>query len=157
MTATFKHDQIEFIYPENWSLTSNIEADSFPGEVSLETPEGGFWSLLIFPPNADPTELLDKAKQGLIEQYEDVEFQSTSEPADEIYDSISAEAFFYCLDFLVTAQLNVITTPNHILVICSQAESREFDEKRDVFAAMTASLLKNISWYHAAAKRFGSK
>ena len=145
MTATFKHDQIEFIYPENWSLTSNIEADSFTGEVSLETPEGGFWSLLIFPPNADPTELLDKAKQGLIEQYEDVEFQSTSEPADEIYDSISTEAFFYCLDFLVTAQLNVITTPNHILVICSQAESREFDEKRDVFAAMTASLLKNIS------------
>ncbi len=145
MTTTFKRDDIEFIYPETWQLTETVEEAPFSGEVSLETPDGGFWTLLIFPPDVDANELLENAKQGLVDQYEDIEFQAPTGPLDEIYECIGADAFFYCLDFLVAANLSVISTPRHVLVICCQAESREFDEKREVFAAITTSLLKNIA------------
>ena len=145
MTSTYKNNDIEFIYPESWQLSETVEENMFPGEVSLETPEGGFWTLAIFPADVDAAELLENAKQGLSDQYEDVEFQRSADPIDDLFKSIGVEAFFYCLDFLVTAKLNVISTPRHMLVICCQAENREFDEKRDVFAAITASLLKNIA------------
>ena len=61
MTSTFKRDEIEFSYPETWQLTETVEEGAFPGEVSLETPGGGFWTLLIFPPGVDAVELLENA------------------------------------------------------------------------------------------------
>ncbi|MCH2182251.1 MAG: hypothetical protein MK108_09625 [Mariniblastus sp.] len=145
MTSTFKRDQIEFTYPETWQLSDTFEDDPLSGEVSLETPEGGFWTLVVFPPDVDAAELLDNAKQGLVDQYQDVEFQVSTSLLDEVYPSIGTDAFFYCLDFLVTANLSVISMPGQTLVVCCQAESREFDEKRDVFAAITSSLLKNLT------------
>jgi hypothetical protein len=145
MTSTFKRDNIEFSYPETWDLNDTFDEDPSSGEVSLETPEGGFWTLVVFPPDVDPLELLENAKQGLVSQYEDVEFQVSNRPPDEVYPSLGTDAFFYCLDFLVTANLSVISTPAQTLVICCQAENREFDEKRDVFAAITSSLLKNLA------------
>ena len=117
MTSTFKRDNIEFTYPETWQLSDTLEHDPPEGEVSLETPGGGFWTLVVFPPDVDPVELLENAKRGLVDQYEDVEFQEPGRPLDDVYPSLGTDAFFYCLDFLVTAALSVISTPKYSLVV----------------------------------------
>ena len=141
MTATFQHDDVTFIYPENWEVTKQPEQES-PWDVALEIPGGGFWSLHVFPNDTDPDALLANAQSALSEQYEDVEFQTPTR-VDLPSPTISMEAYFYCLDFLVTALMQIISTPQHTYFILCQAESREFDENRDVFQAILTSLLKD--------------
>ena len=139
MTATFQHEDVQFVYPENWELSQQTE-DQSPWEVSLEIPGGGFWSVYVFPVDFEPLELLENAQNALKDQYEDVEFQAPEQTNDP-FPMVSVEAHFYCLDFLVTALIQVVSTPSHTFVIACQAESREFDSKQDVFRAITASLL----------------
>ena len=141
MTATFQFKDVQFAYPENWELSQQTEEQS-PWEVSLEIPGGGFWTVYVFPTDFDPQELLENAKSALVDQYEDVEFQSPVRASDP-YPMVSVEAHFYCLDFLVNALIKVVSTPSHTFVITCQAESRDFDERLDVFRAITQSLLSS--------------
>ena len=53
----------------------------------------------------------------------------------------SVEANFFCLDFLVTSTLHVVLTERYKMLIWFQAESREFEQLKDVFRAITISML----------------
>ena len=141
MPATFEKNGLKFLYPESWSLTEFSEAAEFH-EVSLESPEGSIWSVSVFPPEAQPQQLIDSCLEALKDQYEDLE---AVEFAGE-YNGVAAIGFdadFYCLDFLVTAQTRTVKHSGKTLSFFCQAESREFEKSLDVFNAITMSLMNN--------------
>lgn len=143
--AIYDKSDLKFMYPENWAM-SEQSADPFdnsPREISLEAPSGCIWVLHVFDKDADAFEILDEMVQGLDQQYEDFEY--TARPDSEILGNrtIGGEADFYCLDFLVTARIQVITTEDHVFCVLSQAESRDFEKMSDVFLAITTSLVQH--------------
>ena len=143
MTASYEKQDLKFIYPENWTLTQNDDQD-LPWEVSLETPSGALFSINVFQGGTDRAELVAGISSALSEQYEDAEITQTTEPFHG-HEAIGADAFFYCLDFLVSARVRVIETDTYVYVFFYQAESREFDTNEKVFQAIAVSVLQNAS------------
>ena len=141
MTAVYEKHDVRFMYPENWRLSEDNDG-RVPWEISLETPEGGLWSVSIFPAETDPQDLIKKSVEALKQQYEDVEVNELTTDFSG-FQSTGFDAYFYCLDFLVTAQIRVIQAERYTYVFYDQAESREFDNNSQVFQAIATSLLEN--------------
>lgn len=141
MTAIYNKDGIEFLYPENWKLTEVPQTGDI-AEISLESPSGSIWSVSLFPDSAIPAELLESSATALRDQYHDLELTEFHGQL-ETFATLGFDADFYCLDFLVTAQARTFPVPDYILHVYCQAESREFDSVKDVFDAITLSLLKS--------------
>lgn len=143
MTATYEKQDLKFMYPENWTLTQNDD-QNLPWEVSLETPSGALFSINVFPAGTDETDLVAGISSALSEQYEDAEITEASGPFHG-HDAIGADAYFYCLDFLVSARARVIATGKYVYTFYYQAESREFDTNEQVFQAIAVSVLQNAA------------
>lgn len=131
------------MYPENWTLTEDVGGE-LPWQVTLETPKGALFSISVFAKDADARSLIDNTTAALREQYEDLEISEIAEPFHG-YDSTACNAFFYCLDFLVTARMRVIGTDAYTYLFYYQAESREFDTNEQVFQAIAVSVLQNAT------------
>ena len=144
MTAVFEKQDLKFMYPENWSLTQDIDQQELPWQVTLETPKGALFSISVFDKDADAKTLIDNTTEALREQYEDIEVSEIADPFHG-YDSTGADAFFYCLDFLVTSRVRVIATDRYTYLFYNQAESREFDTNEQVFQAIALNVLQNAT------------
>lgn len=139
MVKHYKQHLIEFAYPDNWELQPP-EAEQLPQEISVESPDGCLWMVSIFSATRDPNSLLDEVVKSLSESYQDFEYaavESTIDPAP----LICVQADFFCLDFLVTAKIQIFVKPPFVFVVLQQAESRLYDRTVAVFDAMTVSLL----------------
>ncbi len=141
MTAIYENKGFKFQYPENWNLT-DIEDGELPFQFALEAPSGGQWSVNVFPLDQEDDQLTDDAITALKSQYEDVEFSmSELEFGDQKVKTI--DAHFIVLDFVVRAQIFVVTVQDNKLLFWFQAESRDFDTQTDVFRAITMSMLRS--------------
>ena len=139
MTATYEKSGLQFMYPENWTLAED-DMQSTPRTVSVQAPTGAFWSVDIYPFSIDMEQLLDQIVAAMKEEYEDLEAESaTEEIGDE--PATGFDLNFYCLDFLVTSQVRAFRHGHAVYLLTYQAEDREFDQLRDVFRAITASML----------------
>ena len=148
MSGKFQKHEIEFRYPENWELIDQTDSDpdaTVTLDVLVESPSGAFWALHRFPPGVDLDSALESGKAALADQYDNIEFHPFCDWNETEHRGRGCEAQFYCLDFLVTAGLWAIATPEATYVLCSQAENREYDQLRDVFRAITLSLLQRTT------------
>lgn len=143
MTATFQKHEIEFVYPDNWKLIQNDDAPEDEINVQVESPSGAFWSLNVLPPDVSPAQAIASAVEGLKEQYQDFEIQDAPTWTATPHECETAEALFYCLDFLVTAGAWAFSTDSGTMLVLCQAENREYDQMRELFDAITVSLLKD--------------
>lgn len=144
MQANFDKFGIRFQYPDNWTL----EADEMlrdQAAVAVYSPGGGFWSVTVHNPDDPPDELLGAVVDAMRNTYEDFDVEETHETI-EGRSVPGREMNFYCLDLTNTATVRVIHSPRANYVVLCQAEDREFAELKNVFAAMTASLLKESEW-----------
>lgn len=152
MTAVYDKLGIQFLYPENWKLLD--ETDGTPHAVTLESPDGSStWSVHVYPRDSDADDIFKETLDALQQTYDDAEITPLTETAKLIQlfkqlpsiepDSIRAvEAMFYCLDFLIRAQLCLVATADHWLLVWTQAEDRDFDNQEIVFSAISVSLAK---------------
>lgn len=141
MTATFDKAGIQFQYPENWAIIDENLLDS-PRTVSLQSPGGGFWALMIYDPTADPEMLLAETLTQMREEYENLEASEIVERFDEI-EGTGYEMYFYCFDLLICARAVVIPAiAEKTLLVIWQAEDRDFTKFEAVFRAITISLLR---------------
>jgi hypothetical protein len=140
MPATFEKLGVRFLYPENWRLTDETDTE-LPCSVSLETPSGdAFWSIHLFPLDADQDEILKETVNSLRETYPDLEVASRPPDFDR-FPGTAIETLFYCLDFLIRVRLQVFQTADYQLMFWFQAEDREFDKQEPIFKAMATSVL----------------
>lgn len=141
MSAVYENFGVSFMYPENWQLSDESgDADAGPKTVSVNSPGGGFWALHVYEPAVDPQDMANQFRLTMEAEYEGLE----SQPAQEDVGPASLTGYdmdFYCLDFVVTAQVRSVRVGKRTYVLAYQAESREFDKIAPVFQAMTHSLL----------------
>jgi hypothetical protein len=141
MSAVYENFGLSFMYPENWQLSDESgDVDAGPKTVTVNSPGGGFWTLQVYEPAVDPQEMADQFRTTMEGEYEGLE----SLPISEHIGALAVTGYdmdFYCLDFVVTAQVRSLRVGARTYVVACQAETREFDKISPVFQAMTYSLL----------------
>lgn len=143
MPAVYDKMGISFQYPDNWELD---ERDAIEGErgVTVYSPGGAFWSVVIQPAEVDPQASADTALAALRKVYEELDAEPVSEVIGEL-ELLGFDANFYCLDLTNTAYIRAFQTPDASYLILCQAEDRELAEIDPVFRAMTTSLIRSLS------------
>lgn len=143
MSATFQNFGVTFLYPENWQLADESgEVDAGPKTISVQSPSGGFWSLHVYEPGTDPLDLASQVKLTMEGEYEGLEaFAASSEFGKATL--VGYDMDFYCLDFVITAQVRSVRVGKRTFVVFCQAETRDFEKLAPVFNAMTVSLLRS--------------
>jgi hypothetical protein len=142
MPAIFDRLGISFQYPENWTLD---DADALLGRqsVTIYSPGGAFWSVAIHPGSADPAKLIAAVVDAMRQEYQGLE-------AEEIEESVAGQDLtgfdlaFYCLDLTNTAQVRGLRAGNATYTIYCQAEDREYERLKQVFQAISITLLNGL-------------
>lgn len=101
MAAIFDKLGIRFLYPENWQLD---ESEALAGNdvITVYSPGGSFWSVMIHPPGTAPSKLAATALEAMRQQYDELD-------ADEVreivagHEMVGYDMNFYCLDLTNTA------------------------------------------------------
>jgi hypothetical protein len=140
MHGSYDRLGIHFLYPENWNIVDE-EAASSPRTVSVQSPEGGFWSVMLYGPQHDPEQLTRQVLSTMQAEYEDVEVS----PVEASFEGIRAAGYdmlFYCLDFVVNSRTLATRTGDSTILMIWQAEDRDFRRLEPVFQAITTSLLR---------------
>lgn len=145
MAASYEKFGIRLLYPENWTVHDE-QIDAWPRSVSLQSPQGAYWELQVYPADTNPAQLVQQALTAMREIYEDLEAEAVSEDLWQV----TARGYnlqFFCLDFLVTSRIRSFQAGMHTCLLTCQAESREFDLQQRVFSAITKSLLDAVGLY----------
>jgi hypothetical protein len=139
MPAVYDKLGVRFLYPDNWTLDEE-EALRGNSSVTVHSPGGAFWSLVVHPDGVDPDELAATALRALKAEYPDAE----AEPASEQINGRSIRGYdlnFFWLDLTNTALIRAFRTAGASCLVLCQAEDREFEQLAPVFRAITTSLL----------------
>lgn len=139
MVAVYENFGIRLLYPENWTVHDE-QLEAWPRSVSLQSPNGAYWELQVYPSQTSPSELIKQALTAMQQIYEDLEAETVSEDLWEVA-ARGYDMEFFCLDFLVTCRIRCFHAGIHTCLLTYQAESREFDRQHPIFNAITKSLL----------------
>ncbi len=133
---------VAFLFPENWQLDQEPSFGSGRG-VTVYSPEGGFWSLGIYPRETDPEQLAVTAAAAIDQEYGDAEIETVTETIAQ-RELIGRDVDFFYLDLPIRATIRCVRVDHAVLVIFTQMEDREFSIHGEVFRAMTTSLLDRL-------------
>ncbi len=133
---------VRFMYPDNWILD---EEDALQGQASITvySPDGAFWSLIIHDRTVDPKDLATTILNTVKQEYTDFE----AEPANETIAGVELRGYdlnFYCLDLTNTGHIRTFRTDSASMAILCQAEDRDYKGVEMVFRAITTSLLTKL-------------
>ena len=134
-TGEFEHPECSFRYPENWKLDT---AETGELAVTVESPDGGFWTLQGFGP-VDPLEVAEKAKDAMMGEYDQIEYEEVDEEQFG-YSMVGYNLDFYCLDLVIEARIRAMRVAGNAYMIMYQAEDRDFQNLLPVFGAITKTL-----------------
>jgi hypothetical protein len=136
MPATFDDFGIRFLYPDNWLIQSR-ESDDESDNVTLEMPNGGFFSVTKYRSTQTIDAVLEPIAVAMKHEYPEVDIEELDSLED---DSDTIEFRFYYLDLLIVARVIAMVIEEKTLVVQVQAESRDFDASEPVFNAMLKSI-----------------
>jgi hypothetical protein len=139
MPALYDKLGIRFQYPENWTLETDDTSSSKP-TVTVYSPQGAFWTVMLHPLDSDPAELAKAAMETLQGEYDEIDIEEASEEAAGV-ELVGYDLNFYCLDLTNTASIRAGQNSLNTYLIVSQAEDRDLAKVSPVFQAMTISLL----------------
>lgn len=142
----FESPEIDFYYPENWSLFVN-DGDEHSGEeetneVTLQSPNSAQLTIALYESFEDSDDLLQRTLNALKAEYDDLEIDKVSSQVGE-FQLDGYDATFFYLDLLVVAEIRIVEREQDKLLLLLQSESRELEENREVFSAILVSLLRN--------------
>ena len=139
---------VRFIYPTNWIVQTETWDKGTYG-ISVDSPEGSFWSIAIFPPEVDLDEAAKSILSGLHAEYDAVE----TTPIKRFVADCPLEGYevnFFYLDLSSTAQALKIDDGERGYVVFWQTCDRlaitgETLSRVDVFDVMTHTLVCNLT------------
>lgn len=140
MPAVYDKMGIRFMYPDNWTLDEQ-EAVSGNRSVSVSSPGGAFWSIVVYALDTDLDQLAATALEALKTEYDGVESEAVNEQiaGQEVS---GYDANFFYLDLTNTALIRGVRVPGANCLVLCQAEDRELQQIDGVFRAITTSLLQ---------------
>ena len=77
MPAVFDKLGVRFEYPDNWTVEE--PEDSGEKSVAINSPGGAFWSLVVYPAQANLEELAETAVGALREEYSELDAEEVTE------------------------------------------------------------------------------
>ena len=145
---TYDELDVQFLYPNNWTaLTQTLDRGTYM--ITVDSPEGSFWTLAIYPKGVD----LDNAAQELLATLK-VEYQEVEEHEVCRYvadrELSGYEINFYYLDMVCEVRALKYEDDERGYVIFWQTCDRlaltdEAFSQTDVLNVMTHSLITNIT------------
>jgi hypothetical protein len=139
MSAVYEKLGVRFIYPEGWKVTED-EKNEQPRTISLESPAGGTWELLLYQDGSTPNELAADVLSTMKEEYEEIETSPWTSRFDDV-DVVGYDMYFYYLDLLIHGRTLAGRLGSQTAILIWQAEDRTFAELESVFQAITTCLL----------------
>ena len=139
MTVIYDKLGVRLIYAERWKITED-EPNTEPRTLSIESPHGGLWELMLYSNPHDSDALADEALSVMREEYEDLEATVYATQFADVAAS-RYEIYFYHLDLLIHFRIMTAPLGEQVALLLWQAEDREFDEVDPVFRAMATTLL----------------
>ena len=139
---------VRFIYPNNWTVQTETWDRGTYG-VSVDSPEGSFWALAIYPKSVDLDDAAKKILSELHAEYDELEEEEiTRYVADYVLEGY--EMNFFYLDMTSVAQALKFEDENRGYVVFWQTCDRlaltdENLSRVDVFEAMTHTLVSNLT------------
>ena len=133
---------LAFDYPDNWSVDIS-DSGGRHAAVTVQSPEGAFWSVSGHAPGGDTSELAAAVLGQMTDEYRELDSE-TAEDEVAAHRLLGYDMNFYCLDLTNTAQVRTLETPAAIYLLFCQAEDRDWDRLAPVFAAMTASFVAGL-------------
>src|SRR5690349_11181738 len=72
MPSVYDKMGVRFLFPDNWTLD---ESDVLDGNstVSVYSPGGAFWSIILHPPELDPDDLVEAAVDAMRQEYDELD------------------------------------------------------------------------------------
>jgi hypothetical protein len=133
---------LAFDYPDNWSVDIS-DSGGRHAAVTVQSPEGAFWSVSGHAPGGDASELAAAVLGQMTDEYRELDSEAAE---DEVaaHRLLGYDMNFYCLDLTNTAHVRTLETPAAIYLLFCQAEDRDWDRLAPVFAAMTASFVAGL-------------
>ena len=133
---------LAFDYPDNWSVDIS-DSGGRHAAVTVQSPEGAFWSVSGHAPGGDASELAAAVLGQMTDEYRELDSEAAE---DEVaaHRLLGYDMNFYCLDLTNTARVRTLETPAAIYLLFCQAEDRDWDRLAPVFAAMTASFVAGL-------------
>ncbi len=142
MPATFDEYGVRFLYPDNWEITERTAGDESVG-VTLESPDGAFFSLNRYHRQTDAESLKEQVIEAMRAEYDEIEVVPDPQSV-RAEGEAGCELNFFVLDLLVTARILVIPDRHDLLLLQIQAENRQFDKQERVFEAMLKTLRDHL-------------
>jgi hypothetical protein len=139
MPVVFDKLGIRFVYPDNWQIDES-ELGEENRSVSVFSPSGAFWTVIVHPAGMNPQDLIDTAVGTMRQEYDSLDAEPIYETFGE-QDLLGCEMHFYCLDLTNTAIVRSFATAEATFLLLCQVEDREFDDIGPVFEAITFSML----------------
>ena len=99
MTATYDKVGLKFFYPQGWQITED-NVHSQPRSVSLQSPRGAEWNLLLYESAESPIELAAQVLDSMKAEYQEIESTVWTERFDDV-EATGYDMYFYYLDLLV--------------------------------------------------------
>jgi hypothetical protein len=141
MPATYRNFGVEFLYPDNWTVTDE-QSSGWPRSVGLQCPDGSFFVLQVHPA-APPLKLANEVLQTMRGEYASLEAESVVEQV-EAEELVGFDLDFYYLDMLISARVRAARVGDQTYVWFFQGESRDFDRMMPVFQAIETGLLRSL-------------
>ena len=130
-----------FSFPESWKLDHEDSIEN-TDSVSVVSPEGSFWCVRRELHETTNAAVLEQAIVAMREVYPELEIENVVDlVAGEKL--IGIDMHFLCLDLTGTASVRIWETTAAKYVIFSQAEDNEFEQLKQIFTAITTSLMSN--------------
>lgn len=140
MPQTYRGCGVQFLYPDNWSL---LEQDEPIATVTIESPQGAFFSVSRYVGADDPQQVIDQAVAAMQGEYEPLEVLPWEDASGFVAEK-GAELSFYYLDLLIFSRIVAIKDRQDVLLIQIQGENRDFDQQEPVFQAMLKTLRDSL-------------
>jgi hypothetical protein len=134
-------------YPDNWTLSEDLQDDQIVG-FQIQSPGSAFFAVLAFDWSTSPDQAIAQASEAITEEYQNVERENFSPELishpGPLADSRGLDLYFYYLDLLVRAKLIAFGIPHQTILVHFQAEDSEFESMQRVFEAMLLTLCQSI-------------
>ena len=144
MPGNFEGFGIAFLYPDSWTLESDSDAKS----VSIESPEGAFFTVTRFENSIDVDTAIERGVSAMRQEYDEVENEALVKNFAGLRLEGSLLRFIY-LDLIVASQLLAIVHGGATYLVQIQAEDRDHERLGPVFDAMLTSLCQHLAGSHA--------
>ena len=142
MATTFDNLGLQFLYPENWTITEQSQGEMYSASVTLQSTGSACWTVHRYPSTCSQQQLVEELVAAMRKEYPELEEEPfVVQLAGE--ESRGVRIYFYYLDLLVSWCLMPITMEGQVFLFEFQAEDKEFDEMESVFLAISTSVLGN--------------